>query len=137
MAYRNGLIHFSAHTTGLAGVNANPAAYCREGIFLPDKVQCLTVFSLRNKRNIALDADMSRTGDGTWRSPSFAYCQGVGDGLRITLVNRFALGKALLKLAGQLHRAYINTVTAGAAFCQVDKPRSFQYPCLEIALFSL
>ncbi len=71
---------------------ANSAANTREGVVFLEKLECFPVFLLIDEGNVALNADMGRTGSFARRCSALTDAEGSGNRLGILFEDRCPVG---------------------------------------------
>jgi len=89
-----------------------------------------------DQRDVALDADVGRTGGFAGRYAAFGYAISAWNRLGIHLKDGFVGVQALVVLIGHLDGADLGAIAAAGAFLKIDETRIFAQFCGEVSRVS-
>ncbi len=129
----DGLVDLAAGAVRLALVCADAAADGGEGVRLAGHAIGLREAAVADERYVALRAGVHGAGALAGRVALLGDRVGVGDGLRIELVDGLAFALLLVERIGHLHRADRDALAAAGADRRVDVPGVVVDARLEVA----
>ena len=110
------LINVFAGTFSLAGMMADATADAGEGMFLFEELESLVIPAVIDQRDIALDADMRRTGGLAGRRASLVDAVGTGNCLGILFKSGSTEVKLFVVFVREGNGADLCALTTACAF---------------------
>jgi hypothetical protein len=117
------LIYVAAVAVALARMMAGAAANAGEGVVFFDYPQGVVVTAFTDKGNVTLRPLAGGASISAGGYPLFLHSVSIGDSLRVTLVNGFALRKPSFVIVGQRYGADPGTIAASGAPAFIHIPR--------------
>ena len=112
---------------------ADPTAYGREGIFLLDEFEGLTVFASRHQGNVTLHTDVGGTPRLAGSDTPFRDRKGARNGLSIFFKGGLSQGQPLIVFIRPRYRTYLCAVTTCGAAGGINVTRPFSNRYVKIA----
>jgi hypothetical protein len=132
-----GLIDLLTGTGCFAGMGTDPPADPGKGMVLLEKLQGFPVFPGIDQGDVALDADMGRTGGPARGRSPFGNGIAARNGLGVLFESSPPLGKSFIVLVGNFYGADLGAFPTTGAFGKIDESGLLPETGLEMTRISV